>query len=160
MSLPKELLAIADELSLADSIDFSLASLRRSISTSYYAAFSAISHLIADSFTPERDSPAWRRVFRALNHAAFEKAARLNPKTEKTAISGRIAIVLNLLISLHDRRITADHDPHYEVSKEDAPGAFEDACEVVSLREIIDETYPAVSIELSSLCLFPSERQR
>lgn len=130
----------------------------RSISTSYYAAFSALSDLIADTFFEDRQSSAWRRVFRGLNHGSFKKAKGSLSRLPKTPSTDNIAFILETMISLHDRRQQADYDPHYVASLGSANEAYMDAWVIVTSVKTIAKDDPVAGSELVSLCLFPVDR--
>lgn len=159
MTRADDLLDVAWQLLGADEGgEISNAALCRSISTSYYAAFSAISLLIADTFTEDRTGSAWLRVFRALNHGALRKAKSANANLPKTQSTARIALILNTLVSLHDRRLRADYDPAFAASVGAACDAYDDAAEIIRHSQTIREVDPVACLDLVSLCLFPADR--
>jgi hypothetical protein len=138
--------------------DFSGTALCRSISTSYYAAFSSLSSLIADTFTDDRQSAAWRRVFRGLNHGSFKKARAALSKLPKTPSAESMVLIMDTMMSLYDRRQQADYDPHYVATLGAASEAYFDASMIVADVTNMFKDDPASCRELVSLCLFPSER--
>ena len=52
------------------------ASLRRAISTAYYAAFHCLAATAADLFIGQQRTPAWHRVYRAVEHGRVRNACR------------------------------------------------------------------------------------
>lgn len=134
------------------------AALCRSISTSYYAAFSEVSSLIADTFSTDPQSPAWRRVFRGLNHGSFKKAKQAYSRLTKPQSVDPIAYVLDTMVSLHDRRQQADYDPRFVATQSAAEEALQDASAVFLFTDVYFEPGSENRLELVSLCLFPSER--
>jgi uncharacterized protein (UPF0332 family) len=152
--LASELYAVAFKLlqSPADS-----AALRRSISTSYYAAFHGMCRLVADTLTTRRDSGAWRRSYRALNHNIF-KSAKTSAFQKGSGNSLLLIQLLNEITKLQTERHEADYNPSYEVSHERASEMFQSAGIVFLLIDTIDQTDNDDRLELVSHCLFGDKR--
>ncbi len=52
------------------------ASLRRAVSTAYYAMFHCLAATAADLFVGQQRTPAWHRIYRALEHGRVRNACR------------------------------------------------------------------------------------
>ena len=52
------------------------ANLRRAVSTAYYAVFHCLAATVADLFIGRTRTPAWHRVYRALEHGRARNACR------------------------------------------------------------------------------------
>ena len=52
------------------------ASLRRAVSTAYYAVFHCLAATAADLFIGQQRTPAWHRIYRALEHGRVRNACR------------------------------------------------------------------------------------
>lgn len=112
MALSSDLIATARQLAQLHQRRPRQADLRRAISTAYYALFHGLAETAADrmigSTAEVRRSPAWRRVYRALNHGEAKRAC---------VRSGQINSSADLLIfsttfpDLQDLRHQADYDP-------------------------------------------------
>lgn len=86
--------------------------LRRATSTAYYALFHALARCCADSLvggpSAQRSKPAWRQVYRALEHGFSKNAC------QHGAISRfpqEIQDFANMYVQMQDKRHTADYDP-------------------------------------------------
>lgn len=121
MSLPKDLLDQARLLATKEPRKPKQASLRRSVSTSYYALFHL---LVADAV--QRVVPGGRvglrnSLSRAFNHSTMRKAARqfaagtLSPAIaaglEGRPVQQELVIVASTLVDLQEQRHAADYDP-------------------------------------------------
>jgi hypothetical protein len=80
------------------------ATLRRAVSTAYYAAFNALCAMIAETIVGHVDDPLYARVYRRLDHRQLA-----SPSLFKFAESTRA--VQNSLDDLKARRIEADYVP-------------------------------------------------
>lgn len=97
MALSSELITTARQLAHVHQRRPRQADLRRSISTSYYAVFHelaevAANRLIGTSSSPQK-TPAWARVYRALNHQMIKKACGLR---DAQNYSQDLAVVVDL----------------------------------------------------------------
>ena len=93
--------------------------LRRAASTTYYAAFHRLMQCCADRLVgtgPAQQSPPWKRVYRALNHAQCTKVCSSG---ETQALSPAVRKLTNLLPDLKGRRHAADYDPAARFTKSD-----------------------------------------
>jgi len=86
-------------------------SLRRAISTAYYAMFHALAASNADCIIgPPRNAiteHAWRRVYRGLEH----RAARTLLRNDQSLFSAQTRHFANIFGQLQDVRHIADYDP-------------------------------------------------
>lgn len=97
------------------------ASLRRAISTSYYAVFHALAKMAADSLVgvvkAKRSDKAWVEVYRGLTHGhcktACEGAKNIRFPEELHDFS-------DAFMQLQEARHLVDYDPMIRVRKEDA----------------------------------------
>lgn len=95
--------------------------LRRAASTTYYAAFHRLMQCCADRLVgtgPTRQTPAWNRVYRALNHAQCARVCRQEART----LSTPVRTLTDLLPDLMGRRHAADYDPGAEFTKSEVLG--------------------------------------
>lgn len=105
---PDHLIAVARQLALLEPARPRQATLRRAVSTAYYAAFHAVCRLCGDELvgwtTPWPDYGA---AYRAVDHAAF-KAAR---NAKQVDLGKSIYAILDTLVDMRERRESADYDP-------------------------------------------------
>jgi len=91
--------------------------LRRAASTIYYAAFHRLMQCCADRLVgtgPARRTPAWNRVYRALNHGQCAQVCR---SRETKTLSPEVRRLTTLLPDLKGRRHAADYDPAARFTK-------------------------------------------
>lgn len=120
MSLSEDLLALATELSTIDSRRPRQASLRRAVSTAYYALF----HLLVEeaaSFFVSGDRQSMREALsRAFNHGAMQKvaegfaSAKVSPKIKcllpEETLPVELIRVAQAFVDLQQARHGADYD--------------------------------------------------
>ena len=86
--------------------------LRRAVSTAYYAMFHALADSNADCLAGSPHDPlsehAWSRVYRGLNH----NAARRNLLQDQSLFSPQIRYFAVTFAQLQDQRHRADYDPN------------------------------------------------
>ena len=91
-------------------------SLRRAVSTAYYAMFHALSGSNADCLVGTPHDPltehAWSRVYRGLNH----NAARRNLLQDRILFSPHVQHFADVFAQLQDQRHRADYDPNRTLS--------------------------------------------
>ena len=125
--------------------------LRRAASTIYCAAFHRLMQCCADRLVgagPARQTPAWNRVYRALNHGQCAKVYR---SRETKALSLEIRELTTLLTDLRGRRHAADYDPAARFTKSEIQTvikAAEDALDAFDSSSANDQR------ELAVLLLF------
>ena len=86
--------------------------LRRAVSTAYYALFHCLARNCADTLvgrTPGyRSEPAWRRVYRALEHGhARSQCSRPTIRT----FPPQIGLLAEVFVDMQSKRHQADYDP-------------------------------------------------
>lgn len=105
-----DLLELADHLTHREAGRPRQASLRRAISTAYYAVFHALAYLCASTLVGW--SKSWEAVapvYRSLDHGT---AKRLFERAQTRTIFGEdVAAIGNIFISLQQARHAADYDP-------------------------------------------------
>lgn len=131
MSLPADLLRQARHLAAREPRRPSQASLRRSVSTAYYALF----HLLVDEATarmfPGRERAALRDcVARAFAHGAMRQTAlqfskdgvseKLRPALNGQSLRPELVRVATAFVELQQARHRADYDKVRRVSREEA----------------------------------------
>ena len=106
----EDLLDMANTLAVADGRRPRQISLRRAISNAYYAVFHALAQLCADELVgvTKHSSPAWIRVYRALEHGFAKNALKAN---EVTALNPGVKDFADAFLALQDLRHIADYDP-------------------------------------------------
>ena len=73
---PPDLIEAARVLAESAPGDPTQARLRRAVSTAYYAVFHCLAATAADLFIGRQRTPAWHRVYRALEHGRVRNACR------------------------------------------------------------------------------------
>jgi len=110
--LEKNLIQVARQLGEFGSGRPNQASLRRAVSTAYYAMFHCLAHSAADYLvgaSPSKRSPeAWEQVYRALEHNAVKKACE-NRKFKKFPLE--IQDFGENFVTLQNNRHAADYRP-------------------------------------------------
>ena len=105
-----ELLDIARRLVEGDPIQTDL---RRAISSTYYAVFHAICQSNADALVggdpQDRDQPAWRQAYRALEHGCARQ--RCQQVQRNSQFSPHMQDFAKHFVALQRRRHQADYDP-------------------------------------------------
>jgi len=84
--------------------------LRRAVSDAYYALFHALAFACANSLAgvTKRDSSAWRRIYRSLEHS---RAKEEFGRAETRALHENIARIGVAFKQLQEARHAADYDP-------------------------------------------------
>jgi uncharacterized protein (UPF0332 family) len=109
---PHDLIKSAKVLLKAEKGKPSQVNLRRSISTAYYAMFHCLARQSADLLVgvgaSGKSKPAWRQVYRALEHKAASNACKDNIINK---FPDSITDFANLFIAMQEKRHSADYDP-------------------------------------------------
>lgn len=109
---PADLLAVSEQLTQSDGKP-TQASLRRAVSSAYYALFHALASECADRLIggpgARRSTPAWRQTYRALEHG-FAKNACKNTDTMKRFPQG-VRTFAREFVTMQEARHAADYDP-------------------------------------------------
>lgn len=125
--------------------------LRRASSTIYYAAFHRLMQCCADRLVgtgPTHQTPAWNRVYRALNHGQCAKVCRSG---ETRALSPQIRKLTSLLPELRGRRHAADYDPAARFTKSEV---LRDIAATEAVLDAFDSSSNDDQRELAVLLLF------
>ena len=129
-----DVLDIAEQLAHLDAGRPRAASLRRAISTAYYALFHALAFLCADQLV--RWKRPWRFVspiYRSLDHR--------RTKTVFVQLSDKhglgIAAIGQIFISLQQRREDADYNPEIAFGRSETLDIIEQAREAVARIEML-----------------------
>jgi len=116
---PHDLLTTADILITSSSGRPTQASLRRAISSTYYAIFHCLAgecaNLLIGGTKKLRSEPAWRQVYRALEHG-FAKNKCANQNILNRFPNGIIDFA-TAFVTMQERRHLADYDPLFDVTK-------------------------------------------
>ncbi len=96
------------------------ANLRRAVSTAYYAMFHCLAAICADLLVggegSERSEPAWRQVYRALEHGAARQ--RCNRAAMIQKFPAEIQDFAEKFVLMQRRRHQADYDPEARYDKD------------------------------------------
>ena len=110
------------------------ANLRRAVSTAYYAMFHCLAVCCADMLVggvgAERSEPAWRQVYRALEHGAARQ------RCNRTAIIQKFPVEIrefaDRFAGMQQRRHRADYDPEADYDKGDVLQDITDVAEAIA----------------------------
>ena len=97
--------------------------LRRAVGDAYYGLFHALALLCADSLVgvTKRDSQAWRRVYRGLEHGRAKAEFNRNDIRQLHPNVGRVAAAF---VQLQEARHAADYDPTTTLTRRSDAEAF------------------------------------
>ena len=116
---PAGLITVARTLLSPTSGEPSTEALRRSMSTAYYAAFHCLATECADlligASSTHRSNPAWRQVYRALDHGTAR--AKCNNKQTLGRFPQQIVDFAGVFVELQEKRHSADYDPFLKLSR-------------------------------------------
>ena len=104
---PRDLIATARGLTAISRRRPSQANLRRAVSTAYYAMFHCLAGAAADLLIGRRRSPAWHRVYRALEHGRARTACE--HKRAMVGFPPEIRDFAKAFVMLQDARHQADY---------------------------------------------------
>lgn len=94
------------------------ADLRRAQSAAYYALFHTMAKCCADLLiggkSSERSKPAWRQVYRALEHGHAKSQCKAG---KITRFPKQIEDFANMFVSMQTKRHAADYDPDYRTTR-------------------------------------------
>lgn len=128
MALSSDLITTARQLAHVHQRRPRQADLRRSISTAYYALFHGLAVVAASCLigtnSAAQKTPAWRRVYRALNHQTIKKSCGLK---EAQNYSQDFAIFVGLFPGLQERRHPVDYYPTVRFKQGEAFSTVSDA---------------------------------
>lgn len=116
-----DLLSVADDLVSTRSSKPRQSNLRRAVSTAYYAMFHCLASCCADTLVgsrrTDRSKPAWRQVYRALEHGLAKKNCKNRAIIRK--FPQDIEDFANAFVSLQEKRHSADYDPFSQFTKQE-----------------------------------------
>lgn len=115
--MTKELIVTARKLAKANPMKPRQADLKRAVSTANYALFHTLAHTCADRLIGtglRRDNPAWRQVYRSLEHGFARSACE---RSQKLGFPDEIVRFGNAFVRLQKERHDADYDPAARFTK-------------------------------------------
>ena len=108
--------------------------LRKAVSAAYYAVFYALCRNSADSFVgtsgADRSAPAWRQVFRAVDHGFAKRQCRNRQMMQRFPLP--IQAFASSFVMLQSKRHDADYDPDLRLSLEEARECVNAATQAVA----------------------------
>jgi uncharacterized protein (UPF0332 family) len=115
----------------------SQASLKRAVSSLYYALFHSLAQSCADSFiggpNAGRSTQAWQRTYRSLDHGkAKDTFLRQNPMA---ALSSSIQAFAAAFVKMQERRHDADYNPEKRFRKSEVQSDLREVEAVVTAFE-------------------------
>jgi len=112
----------------------SQASLRRAVSTTYYALFHCLAENCADMLVGEpgsgRSQPAWLQAYRALEHGRAKQ--RCERKDFIRRFPPQIQGFAENFATMQDKRQTADYDPSASFTQSVVIGDIDYAADVIA----------------------------
>lgn len=142
MSLAEELLALAIELAAPQDRAPTQASLRRAVSTAYYALFHLLISELTINYARAELRPELGRVFShgKMKDASVETRKVVQPRRETNPLARHLYLVTDAFIGLQDKRIHADYDTGRDWDQTDVMKLVADAgAGFEAWREIRDE---------------------
>lgn len=110
---PNDLVRAAKDLVGANKGKPRQAHLRRAISTAYYAVFHSLAQACADTLIggmgADRNQPAWRQVYRSLDHGPAKTACQ--NRLALQSFPKEIRDFSGIFLDLQGKRHAADYDP-------------------------------------------------
>ncbi len=156
MSLPKELLDVAIHLSHRERLKPKQASLRRAISTGYYALFHLFTEEAARAFLRGNNTKIFDKTFRRIfEHTEMKNAAKsfksgtlpdflAIPLGSKT-VSSDLRQVADTFFQAQEKRHTADYDLTQYFSKRETKKMIDDIKRAFAIWQRIKTTPEAVA---------------
>lgn len=132
MSYDHDLIVTARRLARANPSKPRQADLKRAISTAYYATFHALAGLCADLFIGtggDRSRPAWRQVYRALEHGFAKNACS---QAVNLGFPPGVQNFANSFVRLQEERHRADYDPDARYSRAETQLLIANADQAIS----------------------------
>ena len=126
------------------------ATLRRAVSTAYYAMFHCLARTCADLLvggeSADRSKHAWRQVYRAVEHNATKSACK--DRTVIVHFPKEIEDFSNSFISMQEKRHKADYDPTLSLTKSEV------AHDISFAEQAIKDFYSAPTKDRKAFCAF------
>lgn len=169
MSLPLDLLALAERIAVLERTRPKQATLRRSVSTAYYALFHLLTSEAVSLIAPNLTPASGRLLQRWFDHADMKRvagmfSAELAPKQIATILqaspSSDLRTVARSFVGLQDARHRADYDltsPWSRLDAQDYAAVARSAFEAWSLIRRSHEAN-VFALALLSSKLFEKER--
>jgi uncharacterized protein (UPF0332 family) len=114
----QDLIRIADGLVSSGNGKPKQASLRRTVSTTYYALFHTLARCCADTLigsqSADRSAPAWRQVYRSLEHGHAKSQCR---SAMINKFPSEIIQFATIFATMQVKRHEADYDPFAKFTK-------------------------------------------
>ena len=132
MSYDHDLIVTARRLARANPRRPRQANLKRAVSTAYYATFHALARLCADLIIgvgADRSRPAWRQVYRALDHGFARNACS---QAGNLGFLADVQDFANSFVQLQEERHRADYDPDARYSRAEAQLLISNAEQAIS----------------------------
>lgn len=152
---PRDLLKTA-RLLLGGQTRPAQANLRRAISSTYYAMFHCLARSAADllvgGYNADRSKPAWRQVYRSLEHNPTKGACQDKATIQK--FPKPIADFANLFVTMQTKRHAADYDPLASFVKSEALQDIE------AVEKAIEDFWSAPVKDRRAFCAFVLFRKR
>ncbi len=138
--LPRDLIATARKLAVANAKKPRQSDLKRSVSSTYYALFHMIARTSADSLIgvskADRANRAWQQVYRALNHGPAKTACK---NGEISRFPREVQDFANTFVEMQAKRQNADYDPFSRVFKHEV------LADIENVKQVIDN-FASVSV--------------
>lgn len=116
---PYDFIALARLIITSGNGKPSQVALRRAVSTAYYGVFHSLASCGADLLIGGRGAlrsdPAWRQVYRALDHGAAKSACSNNQMMQR--FPKEIVDFANVFVTMQEKRHKADYDPTARFAK-------------------------------------------
>lgn len=107
--------------------------LKRAMSTAYYAVFHQLCWNAADTFiggqSAQRSTPAWRQVYRSVEHGFAKKQCRNTAKI--CLFPQEIQDIANTFVELQVERHAADYDPLHRLVRSEVKSEIDRAEQVI-----------------------------
>lgn len=132
---PLELIETAEQMLAINNGEPSEATLRRAVSTAYYALFHYMCRECADRLVGCRDSqrksPAWRQTYRALQHRFARERCKKVKGSNELNFPLPVRDFAALFESMQEQRERADYDMRPAASKLNATAYIGNAKEMI-----------------------------
>ena len=106
--------------------------LRRAVSTTYYALFHCLAdccaNMLAGNAQDNRNRPAWRQTYRALQHTTARRRCR---RDTINRFPSAIRNFAKIFVSMQTKRHSADYDPDATFLKSDVIQYIEEADDAI-----------------------------
>lgn len=138
--LPRDLIKTARILVSSNKGKPSVVTLRRAVSSAYYAMFHCLARGCADLLiggTGSNRSPeAWLQVYRAVDH----RVAKERCKEQKTVIKfpQDVQDFANIFVAMQEKRHSADYDPLAKFAKSAVIADIDQAEEAIRVFNAVD----------------------